>query len=192
MRLIALPDALADKLRELVERGITPEELIIEALGGLNPHEKAEAYWEIAEHYLKRAEEELSKGDLREASEKVWSAAALAVKASAYEREGRRLTSHGELWAYVAKLKKEEPVLGGLWRTAISMHVNFYEGWAPEEEVREALSKVRELVERLRAISAREGSCGGPGNPTREKAGAHREAGEKAVSRVKRMGRTGG
>ena len=34
------------------------------------------------------------------------------------------------------------------------MHVNFYEGWAPEEEVREALSKVRELVEKLKAISA--------------------------------------
>ena len=35
MVLIALPDALADKLRELMERGLTPEGLIIEALGVL-------------------------------------------------------------------------------------------------------------------------------------------------------------
>ena len=80
MVLIALPDALADKLRELMEQGLTPEELIIEALGDPDPHEKAEAYWEIAEHYLKRAEEKLSKGDLREAGEKIWGAAALAVR----------------------------------------------------------------------------------------------------------------
>ena len=149
MEAIFLPRAVARKLRE---RGsdLMPEELVIEALAELNPDEKAEAYWEVAEHYLARAEEELARGELRQASEKIWGAAALAVKAVAYKREKRRLTSHGELWAYVGKLKQEDPTLGDLWRTAISMHVNFYEGWAPEGEVREALQRAREFLRRLR------------------------------------------
>ena len=147
-----LPDALVEKLRKAAGVDLTLEELIIEALGALDPSEKAEAYWEIAEHYLLKAEEELSKGDLRQASEKIWGAAALAVKAVAYKRDGHRLVSHGELWRYVSKLKGEDPSIGDLWRTAISMHVNFYEGWAPEGEVKEALQRVRELLGRLRKL----------------------------------------
>ena len=151
MEAIFLPRAVARKLRERGS-GLMPEELVIEALAELDPDEKAEAYWEVAERYLARAEEELARGELREASEKIWGAAALAVKAVAYKRERRRLASHGELWAYVSKLKQEDPALGDLWRTAISMHVNFYEGWAPEEEAREALQRVRELLGRLRKL----------------------------------------
>ena len=150
---IFLPDSLVRKLKKARGSGLTPEELVIEALRGLNPDEKAEAYWEVAERYLARAEEELARGELRQASEKIWGAAALAVKAVAYKREKRRLTSHGELWAYISKLKQEDPALGDLWRTAISMRVNFYEGWAPEGEVREALQRVRELLGRLRKLT---------------------------------------
>jgi len=40
----------------------------------------------------------------------VWSAVALAVKAYALWREGKRLSSHSELWGYKRKLKEE---LGG-------------------------------------------------------------------------------
>jgi len=78
----------------------------------------------------------------------------LAVKAMAFWREGRRLTSHGELWAYVRKLVDEsgDRELGRLWRSAVSMHVNFYEGWATLEAVRDALEDARELLERLRCL----------------------------------------
>jgi len=34
------------------------------------------------------------------------------------------------------------------------MHVNFCEGWAPEDEVREALSRVRELLAKLKKLMA--------------------------------------
>ena len=58
----------------------------------------------------------------------------------------------GELWRYVSELKGEDPSVGDLWRTAVSMLVNFYEGWAPEDEVRETLSRVRELLARFKKL----------------------------------------
>lgn len=42
-----------------------------------------------------RAREELAKGNIRQAAENVWGAAALAVKAYAAWKEGRRLVSLG-------------------------------------------------------------------------------------------------
>ena len=77
-----------------------------------------------------------------------------SVEAVAYKRDGRRLTSRGELWVYVDELKRLDPALGDLWRTAISMHVSSHEGWAPEGEVREALQRARELLTRLRALAS--------------------------------------
>ena len=74
------------------------------------------------------------------------------MRAVAYKRERRCLTSHGELRAYVSKLKQEDPTLGDLWRTVTSMHANSYEGWAPEGEVREVLQRVRALLGRLREL----------------------------------------
>ncbi|NPA84765.1 MAG: hypothetical protein GXO07_02015, partial [Crenarchaeota archaeon] len=54
------------------------------------------SYLEQAKELLKRAEEELKKGSRKEAAEKVWGAAALAIKAHALAK-GKRLASHGEL-----------------------------------------------------------------------------------------------
>ncbi len=47
------------------------------------------------------------KGDVQQAAEKLWGAAALAVKAYASWREGKRLASHRELWEYSKKLINE-------------------------------------------------------------------------------------
>ena len=150
MEAIFLPRAVARRLRERGS-GLMPEELVIEALAELDPDEKAEAYWEVAEHYLARAEEELARGELREASEKVWGAAALAIKAHTLAREGKRLTSHGGLWEHKENVAAE---LGewvrDVWAHATSMHVNFYEGWATEADVREALRQVERLVRAVR------------------------------------------
>ena len=163
--IIELPEALAKRLREEARKlDVGPELLAIELLAeALNPGSKdrAEAYWSAAEHMLKKAEEELAKGGLRQASEKIWGAAALAVKALAHEREGRRLTSHGELWGYVSDLASEtgDEELGRLWRSATSMHVNFYEGWAPGNEVRRALEDVKTLISKLRRLGQ---AAGGP------------------------------
>ena len=151
---VLLPEGAYRRLRELAEaRGLNVEDLILSlAVENAGPEEAGRIYWEAAETLLAQAVEELAKGRLRQASEKIWGAAALAVKAVAFWREGRRLISHGELWAYVRKLVDEsgDRELGRLWRSAISMHVNSYEGWATLEAVRDALEDVRELLEKLR------------------------------------------
>ncbi len=90
-------------------------------------------------------------GDVRQAAEKVWGAAALAVKAYAEAMEGRRLTSHRELWEYAKKLAEN---LGDwaydAWMAAQGMHTCFYESWCTKWHVEEALRRIRRLVEAVK------------------------------------------
>ncbi len=90
----------------------------------------------------------MEKGDARQAAEKVWGATALAIKAYAAWREGRRLTSHRELWEFRKVLEKE---LGewvyDAWMAANGMHTCFYEGWCSREDVEKAIERVKKLVE---------------------------------------------
>ena len=153
---VSLPDGLARKLSDEARRlGISLEELVLEKLSeAVDPGEKARIYWEAAEALLDQAGDELERGDLRQASEKIWGAAALAIKAVAWARRGTRLASHGELWHFVDELAREigdEGIRDG-WRAATAMHVNYYEGWAPEGEVRACLERVRDLLGRLREL----------------------------------------
>ncbi|MGC9050525.1 PaREP1 family protein [Pyrobaculum sp.] len=149
METIRLPASVVTELRKRVEKeGITLEDYVLERLlADVDPPSRAEAYAEAALDLLRAAEEELRAGDLRQASEKIWGAAALAVKAYAYWRDGVRLASHGELWRYKDKIAAE---LGDwvhdAWAQANAMHINFYEGWATEISVELALHRVRQLV----------------------------------------------
>ena len=153
---IRLPRTLVERLSRVAEaREASIEELVVEKLSEeLDPRSRAEVYWEMAEEYLREARGELCRGNLKQASEKIWGATALAVKALAYEREGKRLASHGELWEYIDKLIEEtgDEELGDLWRTAMAMHVNFYENWAPRGEVERSLKRVETLVNKLRKL----------------------------------------
>jgi len=137
--------------KKAVEEGVSLEDYVLDhLLSDVDPPGRAIAYAEAALELLKAAGEELERGDLRQASEKAWRAAALAVKAYAYWREGVRLSSHGELWRYASKIAGE---LGDwvhdAWAQANAMHINFYEGWATREQVASALKKVSRLVEEL-------------------------------------------
>jgi len=90
----------------------------------------------------------LLKGDIRQAAEKLWGAAALAVKAYALWRDGRRLTSHRELWEYKRRLESEiGEWIRDAWAHANVMHTCFYEGWCTGDDVEYALQKIRKLVE---------------------------------------------
>ena len=90
---------------------------------------------------------------MRQAAEKVWGSAALAVKAYAYWKEGKRLASHGELWEYKRKLEKEMGEwVRDAWANATEMHVCFYEGWCNDEDVREALERVERLVREVESL----------------------------------------
>jgi len=156
MPTISVPGRAYEKLVKLAEKkeAVNVEDLILSmVIDDMDRGEAFNAYWEASQELAKEAEEELSKGDLRQASEKIWGSAALAVKAVATALEGRRLTSHGELWAYVDELSARlgRPGLMRLWQMANSMHVNFYEGWATRRHVEEALRGLKELLSILKA-----------------------------------------
>jgi hypothetical protein len=97
---------------------------------------------------LDRAEAELRRGELRQASEKIWGACALANKAHALAKKGLRLESHADLWTYKNEVAEE---LGSRVRTAFklvdSMHENCYENLATREDVEDALGEARRLVD---------------------------------------------
>jgi len=140
---------LARRVRKEAEKlGVSVEEYLVELLSqGLDPKDKAIKYIEAAEELLGEAREELEKGNVRQAVEKLCGASALAVKAYAYWKEGKRLTSHGELWEYKRKLEDE---LGewvhDAWMNATSMHVCFYEDWCAEKDISMAYKRVEKLV----------------------------------------------
>ena len=148
---------LASLKREARNRGLSLEELVLEKLSdGLSDEEKVGAYLEAAEALLSGAREALAKGELRQASEKIWGATALAIKAHALAREGRRLTSHSELWEHKELVVAElGPWARDAWAHAASMHVNFHEGWATEADVREALERVGKLVRAIGELFVR-------------------------------------
>ncbi len=140
---------IAKKLgKEAQKLGLGLEEYILElALKDLDPSERVREYIEVSKSLLEQAREELRKGDVRQAAEKLWGATALAVKAYAEWKDNRRLVSHRELWEY-SKLLMDE--LGewvyDAWMAAAGMHVCFYEGWCLREHVKEAVKRIEELV----------------------------------------------
>ena len=152
MEAVVLRGVVARRLKEEAsKRGLSPEEYMLDVLTrDLDPKDRAKEYIEAASSLLEEAEEELKKDDLRQAAEKVWGAAALAVKAYALWKEGRRLASHGELWEYKLIMVKDlGDWVGNAWAWATEMHVCFYEGWCSRDDVENALKKIGRLVEEV-------------------------------------------
>ena len=103
--------------------------------------------------FLRQAYEELGQGDLLQASEKGWGAAAQIVKAVAEDR-GLDHGGHAELYAVVRQLRADSGInnLMNLFQTAGHLHFNFYEGLLDNGEIRESLDEISEFVDRLRAM----------------------------------------
>ncbi|RLG89097.1 MAG: hypothetical protein DRO18_00010 [Thermoprotei archaeon] len=149
---VRLPRGVAKRLeREAKRVGLSLEEYILElALRDLDPSERVWGHIEASKDFLEQAKEELKEGNVRQAAEKVWGAAALSIKAYAEWKEGRRLASHKELWEYMRKLVRElGPWVREVWMYANSMHICFYEEWCDGEDVEEALKRVRKLVSEI-------------------------------------------
>ncbi len=148
---MALPRVIVEELEERARSlGVSVEEYLMDLLlRGIDPVVGAEKYLRAAEELLEQARRELERGGLRQASEEIWGACALAIKAHALHREGRRLESHRELWVYKNRVARE---LGEWVRHAFmvadSMHKN--EGMATREDVEDALREVERLVESVR------------------------------------------
>ncbi len=148
----SFPIELQRKSRKKRENlGLSLEEYVLDlVLTDLDPVERAREYIEVAKDLLGQAEEELAKGDIRQAAEKLWSAAALTIKACAEYREGRRLGSHKELWEYMGIMVSDfGPWIREAWMFANAMHTCFYEGWCAKEDVVDALKKIRKLVAKI-------------------------------------------
>ena len=149
---VKLPRSVVERLEKEARRlGFSLEEYVLElVLRDLDPAERARDYVDAANSLLNQTMDELGKGEVRQAAEKAWGAGALAVKAYAGWREGRRLSSHGELWEYSRKMMDElgEWVYDS-WMATAGMHVCFYEGWCDERHVEEAIRRIRRLVKEV-------------------------------------------
>ena len=104
-------------------------------------------YRSAAVHLLEQARQELDRGDVRQASEKGWGAAAQAVKALAEDR-GWQHKSHAALFNAVSRLARESgnDDLKSLFHVANSLHSNFYENTQNVEMVEMGLSDVGRFV----------------------------------------------
>ncbi|KPJ63967.1 MAG: hypothetical protein AMJ45_06645 [Syntrophobacter sp. DG_60] len=157
---IILPQKLGKKLRDKAEEiDSLPEELAIEILfkglgEELDPEDLLEHYQALSDKYFKEAKEFLSKGDLVQASEKLWGVTALAVKAVAAKR-GLKLERHGSLWDFVSKLSKEsrDKDILRFFHTANSLHRNFYENQMNREAIEIAIEDIERLIIKLKGIS---------------------------------------
>lgn len=84
-------------------------------------------------------------------------AVALAVKAYAFWREGRRLAGYGEPWEYVKAIAYElGSSVRSAWIEAVAMHVCFYEGWCKPALVEAALASVEKPVSEVALRVGRE------------------------------------
>ena len=113
----------------------------------------ASRYLTQSREFLTQARVELARGDLPQASEKGWGAAAQMVKAIA-EQRGWEHQSHASLFNVVARLVDEtgNHNVGSLFRSANSLHVNFYENWQNAETVGGGIDDTERLMDLLGPI----------------------------------------
>ncbi len=153
---IILPQKLVVKLRDKAEESDSvPDELAIEILfkglgEELDPEDLVEQYKTLSENYFSDGKELLKEGDLVQASEKLWGAAALTVKMVAAKR-GLKLKQHGSMWAFVSEISREKKDRGfiRLFYSTNALHRNFYENEMTEEMVGVAMEDVEKLITKL-------------------------------------------
>ena len=109
-----------------------------------------QTYHEASMTLLAQAEAELAQGDVRQASEKGWGAAAQIVKAVAQQRDWPH-RNHAALYQAVNRLAIEtgDEDLSNLFQVANALHQNFYENWDNADNVGRALTAVRRFIETL-------------------------------------------
>ncbi len=114
--------------------------------------ESSEKYTAMSQRYMEQADEEFLKGDLGQASNKAWGAAALALKSIA-ERRGWNHNKHGLLYDISGQMADElgRPDIRRLFRSANAMHQNYYEDWMAADEVRDGIEDAKEYLRSLEA-----------------------------------------
>ncbi len=115
--------------------------------------QKTTTHREQSRIFLAQAYEELAKGDLPQASEKGWGAAAQMLKAVALER-GWSDSRHRDMYEVVRDLRLEtgDPELSVQFSAASSLHVNFYEIKYSSDYIGDLLQQVEQLVGKLERL----------------------------------------
>ena len=110
-------------------------------------------YREASRHLLAQAHAELASGDLRQASEKAWGAAAQVVKAAAHLR-GWDHYSHRSLFLVVDQLADEigDPDIHSLFAYPNYLHTNFYENAFSADRVARNLVQTEAFIAKMEAI----------------------------------------
>ena len=110
----------------------------------------------ISRQFISKAEEYAGAGDLLQASEKAWGAAAHAVKAVA-EKRGWEHSGHRELFRVIGNMAVEtgQPEMRRLFHVANSLHSN--EGWLGADDVSDGIEAVKELLALLPGATDRGG-----------------------------------
>ncbi len=111
-------------------------------------------------HFLALVDDELARGELEEASNKLWGAAAHAIKAIA-ESRGWEHHAHNLLEETVDRLVQEEGAPMDIWiqyLTASAYHQRFYGGPPPAHAIRRGIELIAEFVQTLESLP--------PPNPT--------------------------
>ncbi len=116
---------------------------------------RATRYASLSQHLVDESQLQLDSGDLLQASEKAWGAAAHAIKSVAQTR-GWNHHRHDLLRDIVTHLVLEwdRPILADLFNSASVLHQNFYEHELDSENLRLIINRVRTLVAELSAIRA--------------------------------------
>ena len=104
--------------------------------------------------FMAHAEDYVRRGDLAQASEKSWGAAACALKSIA-EQRGWNHQSHSLLNDISSQIADElsRPDLHDMFAVPRSLHQNFYENWLPEEAVVRLVDRTRVFLGELEAVS---------------------------------------
>ena len=119
-----------------------------------------QSYREASRHLLAQARIELAAGDVRQALEKGWGAAAQILKAVA-EQRGWDHGKHRHLSRVASRLRAElgDRDVFRLYMVADSLHGNFYEDELQPEDVAEALETWRRSWTSWSRWSARNATC---------------------------------
>ena len=110
-------------------------------------------YRETSHQLMDQARAELEAGDLRQAGEKAWGAAAQTVKAAA-QQLGWEHDSHRGLFAAVKRLAdmNGDPEIHALFAYPNYLHGNFYEGTFGVDEVVRYLGLSEQFIAKIEAI----------------------------------------
>ena len=112
-----------------------------------------ETYANQSREFIALAHQELEQGDLLQASEKAWGAAAAAIKSVA-EMRGWQHYAHTLIRAALWRISREHhrPRARILFKSANDLHQNYYEYRLGEEEVAEGIAEVTELLSILETV----------------------------------------